>query len=124
MRKNGFTLIEMTATVLILALLTVFIVPRVSTMINSNKAKACNSIVTSAEDAAKIYTYKNTNVIDTAITNVGYYEVTLLTLQKDGLLDVKLENPYTNENISNTNVVKITKNGNTYEYTYMGDECK
>ena len=124
MKKNGFTLIEITATVLLLALLTVFIVPRVNTIINNNKAKACNSIIVNAEDAAEIYTYKNTGVIDASIASNGYFEVTLLTLQKEGLIDVDLENPYTNTSIPNTNVVKITKNGNVYEYTYMGDECE
>ena len=40
------------------------------------------------------------------------------------MLEVDLKNPYTDEVIPNTNVVKITKTGNIYEYTYMGDECK
>lgn len=124
MKKNGFTLIEITATILILALLTVFIVPKVSTIIKNNKAKICNSIVINAEDAAKMYTYKNTGMVDEGINSNGYFEVSLLTLMQDGLLEVKLENPYTNSAIPNTNVVKITKNGNVYEYTYMGDECK
>lgn len=122
--KNGFTLIEVTAVILLLALLTVFIVPRVSTIIGNNKSKVCNSIVISAEDAAKGYTYKYTSIVDTAITSNGYFEITLLDLQKEGLLDVDLKNPYTDEVIPNTNVVKITKTGNIYEYTYMGDECK
>ena len=52
------------------------------------------------------------------------YELTLLKLQSEGLLDTKLEDPYTRQLISNTNVVRITKDGNTYVYTYMGDECK
>lgn len=124
MRKNGFTLIEITVVVLLLAILTVFIVPRVTTIVNNNKEKACNSIVISAEEGATLYTYKYTSKVDTEIDNNGYFEVTLLELQKEGLLDTILENPYTNEEIPNTNVVKITKNGNVYEYTYVGDECK
>lgn len=124
MKKNGFTLIEITVAVLLLSLLTVFIVPRVSTIISSNKDKVCDSIITSIEEAAKNYTYLNTNVVDNAITNNSYFEITLLDLQKEGLLKVELENPHTNENIPNTNKVKITKNGNIYTYTYLGDECK
>lgn len=122
--KNGFTLIEVTVVVLLLGILTVFIVPRVSTIIGNNKSKVCNSIVISAEDAAKGYTYKYTNIVDATIASNGYFEITLLDLQREGLLDVDLKNPYTDESIPNTNVVKITKTGNIYEYTYMGDECK
>lgn len=122
--KNGFTLIEITVTVLLLAVLTLFIVPKVSTIITNNKDKACDSIMVSIEDAAESYTYKYTNKVDAGITNNGYFEITLLDLQKEGLLDTDLENPHTNEQVSNTNVVKITKDGNIYKYTYMGDECK
>lgn len=124
MNNKGFTLIEITAVVLLLAVLTVFIVPSVNTIIDNNKAKICNSIVVNAEDAAENYTYKYTGIVNNAITNSGSFNVTLLTLQKEGLLDTKLENPYTKELIPNTNTVKITKEGNTYVYTYMGDECK
>lgn len=124
MKKNGFTLIEVIVTVLLLSLLTVFIVPRVSTIISNNKDKVCDSIIISIEEAAKNYTYLNTGVVDNAIVNDTYFEITLLDLQKEGLLKKELENPHTNQKIPNTNKVKITKVGNVYSYTYLGDECK
>lgn len=124
MKKNGFTLIEVTVVVLLLAILTVFIVPRVNTIISNNKDKACNSIVISIEEAAKNYTYLNPGVVDSAISSKAYFEITLLDLQKEGLLKVELENPHTNQKIPNTNKVKITKEGNVYTYTYLGDECE
>ena len=124
MKKNGFTLVEITVVVLLLALLTIFIVPRVSTIISNNKDKVCDSIIISIEEAAKNYTYLNTGVVDNAIVNDTYFEITLLDLQKEGLLKKELENPHTNQMIPNTNKVKITKIGNVYSYTYLGDECK
>jgi len=124
MKKNGFTLIEITVTVLLLSILTIFIVPRVSTIISNNKSKVCDSIITSIEESAKNYTYLNTNIVNNEINSNTYFEITLLDLQKEGLLKVELENPYTNEEIPNTNKVRITKEGNMYSYTYMGDECE
>ena len=124
MKKNGFTLIEMTAIVLILSVLTVFVVPRVSSIISNNKNKVCKSIVTSIEEAAKNYTYLNSNRVENEIKKNSYFEVTLLDLKKEGLLDIQLENPYTNEEIADTNKVKISKSGNIYSYKYLGDECK
>lgn len=124
MKKNGFTLIEVIVTVLLLSLLTIFIVPRVSTIISNNKDKVCDSIIISIEEAAKNYTYLNTGVVDSAISSNAYFEITLLDLQKEGLLKVELENPHTNQKIPNTNKVKITKEGNVYTYTYLGDECE
>lgn len=122
--KRGFTLVELLATIFILGLLIIIAVPKVNTLISNSKKNVCDSILTSIEDAAEGYVYKNTSEVDSAITSNGYFEITLLTLQEEDLLEVDLENPYTNENIDNTNVVKITKNGNKYEYTYMGDDCK
>ena len=124
MKKNGFTLIEITAVVLVLSVLTIFVVPKVESIISNNKKKACNSVITSIESAATNYTYLKTGVVDSEILNNGYFEIELIDLQKEGLLKVDIKNPYTNEIISNTNKVKITKTGNVYSYTYMGDECK
>lgn len=124
MDNKGFTLIEITAVVLLLGILTLFIVPKVNTIIDNNKREVCDSIVINAEEAAKMYTYKYTGKVNNEITSNGSFDVTLLTLQKEGLLDTKIENPYTKELIPNTNVVKITKNENIYVFTYMGDECK
>ena len=124
MKKNRFTLIEITVVVLLLSILTLFVTPRVRTIISNNKNKVCDSIIISIEEAAKNYTYLNTSIVDNAITNDTYLEITLLDLQKEGLLKVDLVNPHTNEKIPNTNKVKIEKVGNTYTYTYLGDECK
>ena len=124
MKKNGFTLIEVTAVILLLSLLIVFIVPNVQMIISNNKEKTCNSIITSIEDAATNYTYLKTGVVDNEILSNGYFEIELIDLQREGLLKVVIKNPYTNEIISNTNKVKITKTGNVYNYTYMGDGCK
>ena len=124
MKKNGFTLIEMIAVISILALLTTIVVPNVQKTISNSKAKACNSVITSIESAANSYTYLYTGIVDNEISNNGYYEIELIELQREGLLKVDIKNPYTNEIILNTNKVKITKDGNVYSYTYMGDECK
>ena len=124
MKKNGFTLIEIIAVILILSLLIVLVVPNVQKTISNSKAKACDSIITSIEAAANGYVYLKTAIVDSEIANNGYFEIELIELQKEGLLKVNLKNPYTNEIISNTTKVKITKDGNVYNYTYMGDDCK
>ena len=110
--------------VLLLGIITVFIVPKVSTIIRNNKNKSCDSLIISVQEAAKSYTYKYTSKVDNDIITNGYFEITLLDLMKEGLLDVKLKNPHTGEDIVNTSTVKISKSGNIYEYTYTGDECK
>ena len=125
--KKGFTLIEVTAVVLILAVLAIFIVPKVGSIISNNKDKACASIKKSAEDAAKNYTYLHIEEVDLGITQLGYYNVSVGKLQNEGLLKKNIENPYDGSIIPSTNNVKIEKdkdNENVYIYTYMGGECE
>ena len=122
--KKGFTLVEVLAVIVILAVIALLVVPKVNNTIKNNKEKVCNSIKTSAEDAANSYTYMHTDEIDLSISNNGYAEITLLKLMEEGLLKTDLENPYTKEEISKTNTVKITKSGNTYNYEYTGVDCK
>lgn len=120
MKKNGFTLIEILATVVLITMVAVLITPKVRTLINDSKQNAYNGVVSTIEDAAKSYTYLNISTIDNLITANGYAEVTLTTLQQNGLLEGGISNPLTNTDISYTDVVRITKSGNKYNYEYMG----
>ena len=90
MNNRGFTLIEITCVILLLGILITFIVPKTTSMIKENKRKTCNSIVTSLEDAANTYTYKNTTLVDNGISSNGYYDISILELQTEGLVKNKL----------------------------------
>lgn len=120
MKNKGFTLIELMATIAIIALLAVFLTPVVKNLIDDSNQKAYDSVVDTIEDAAKSYAYLNSASIDSSITTNGYAEVTIETLKESDLLDNKLINPLTKSEISNTDVVRITKSGNKYSCEYMG----
>lgn len=124
MNNKGFTLIEITCVILLLGILVTFIVPKTTSIIKENKRKTCNSVVTSLEDAAKTYTYKYTSLVDSGIDTNGYYDVSILDLQGEGLVKNKLENALNGESFNTSNTVRITKEYNSYIYTYLGDECK
>jgi len=118
--KKGFTLVELIITVSLIVLIGLVAIPRVRNLITDSKQKAYDSMVDTIEDAAKSYTYLNSSTIDATITANGYAEVTILTLQQNGLLKTELVNPLTNSNVSASVVVKITKNSNLYSFEYMG----
>ena len=121
--KKGFTLVEIIAVVAILGIIAVLVVPKVSTTILNSKERVCDSIEKSIIDAANSYNYMHSSEVDSSITSNGYFDVTILSLKSEGLLETKLVSPNTNLEISSNNVVRITKNGNVYTYTYMGDDC-
>ena len=118
--KKGFTLVEVIAIVAILAIITLLVVPKVNNIIKNNKKKTCDGIVTTIEDAASSYAYLHINEMPSS----GSIEISLQQLINENLLQKDLENPYTNEQISKSNTVKITKNGNNYNFIYQGDDCK
>ena len=124
MNNRGFTLIEITCVILLLGILVTFIVPKTTSIIKENKRKTCNSIVTSLEDAANTYTYKNTTLVDNGISSNGYYDISILKLQTEGLVKNKLENPLNGDVFDTSKVVRITMENNSYIYTYLGDDCK
>ena len=113
MNNRGFTLIEITCVILLLGILVTFIVPKTTSIIKENKRKTCNSIVTSLEDAA-----------NTGISSNGYYDISILELQTEGLVKNKLENPLNGGVFDTSKVVRITMENNSYIYTYLGDDCK
>ena len=110
MKKNGFTLVEITVCVVLLVTIFLIVVPKVNTMINNKKKNAYNSLISTVKDAAQAYVYLNVNIVDDAIESQGYYEVSIRTLQENELLENKLENPLTGKNIPSTSIVKIIKN--------------
>ncbi len=118
MKNNGFTLIELMIVVALLVIISLFVTPKVRTLINNSKETAYNNLVETIEDAANSYVYKYTTSVDSSISTNGYLNVTILTLQQEGLLSTTITNPTTKESISTSDYVRITKNGNIYSYEY------
>ena len=87
MKKNGFTLVEITVCVVLLVTIFLLVVPKVNTMINNKKKNAYNSLISTVKDAAQAYVYLNVNIVDDAIESQGYYEVSIRTLQENELLE-------------------------------------
>ena len=121
MKKNGFTLVEITVCVVLLVTIFLIVVPKVNTMIKQKKQDSYNSLISTIKDAAQAYVYLNVNIVDDAIESQGYYEVSIRTLQENELLENKLENPLTDKNIPSTSIVKIIKNNEEYIYKFSLD---
>ena len=124
MKNKGFTLIEVLAVVIILALFALILVPKANSIIKGNKIKACNSVLTTIESSAEQYLQINYSSINGMIESNGYAEVTIETLIDAGLLEKNLTNPMTSEPIARTSIVRIYNNGASYNYEVMGVECK
>ena len=113
MKKNGFTLVELIATLALLAMLTTLISRVVIKKVNEAKAYERNVLISSIELAAITYTNEYDNV-DLQTNDCAY--ITLQELVEKNLLNNDLIDPTTKKSLALSDTVYVTKdiNGNTY----------
>ena len=113
MKKNGFTLVELLATLALLAMLTTIISRVVIKKVNEAKAYERNVLISSIELAAITYTNEYDNV-DLQTNDCAY--ITLQELVEKNLLNNDLIDPTTKKSLALSDTVYVTKdiNGNTF----------
>lgn len=114
--KKGFTLVELLATITILGIIALLLVPTVIGTMNrfreDSKEKQEKSIISAAKLWASDHRLQLPIVDNSSIC------VTVAEL-KQGYLDEEIRNPDTKEAISNQAGVKVTKNGKSFTYQYV-----
>ena len=117
MKKNkGFTLIELMAVLVIIALIAILVTPITSKIINSNRNKIYDDQVKSIISSAKIWGAEHPG----RLPDKGDIDViiTIGELREGGYVAKDLENPLTNEPFDDDcQVVISNRNGNLlYEF--------
>ncbi len=113
MRTNGFTLVELMGVIAILAILSVVTVVGFDKMVLNSKQELYDSQVTMIELSAKEWLTENPSFKP---TDDEPLLITLDTLVKSGYIKGNIKNPKTNKDFDLSTQIKITKNGNTYNY--------
>lgn len=113
MKKNGFTLVELLATLIILAVITMITFPVVNSIIKSGKENLYQAQLQEIEEATEKWAYLN---IDLLPTNGNTITVTILELKKAGLLPLDARDPRNDELLPNDMEVVISCNNNVYSY--------
>ena len=120
MKKNGYTLVEVLAVIIILGLLTAVIIPTVDAILESNKEKAYQIQIDLLLDGLENWGASNafslpTEEGETLVKKVG-------ELKQDGFLDNELVNPKNSKCISNELELIITRKNNKYIYSVKDNE--
>lgn len=112
--KKGFTLIELLGVLVILALLSLLIVPIVSRNFKESTSGLEQTQIANIKEAAKNWAADHTSSLPDH--EGGKVSVTIGDLKTGGYIDEKLTNPKTKKEVSSSSLVTITYQDGNYVY--------
>ena len=115
MSKKGFTLVELLAVVIILAILTMIVITVVNGTVNSSADKLYQNQVDNIIEASRSY-----------VLRYGYTsEITICDLKKMNLLDKNIKNPKTENLFDNALIVHVSKDdSDNFKFEFDGTTKK
>ncbi len=115
MNKKGFTLIELIATIVIMALILIMVMPSIRALRNNSEKKQYEYYGDSLIEASKIYVNKEGEDI-TSLGTLDFIGCVDITYQD--LIDSDLIKPFTDENIDCSNAsIRYTKEKKKESYS-------
>ena len=115
-KRNGFTLIELMAVIIILAVIALIVTPLIIGGIKESKEKLYDTQLENIKSAAKSY------MIDLDLENDSTLTLTLDELQKAGYVKEDIKNPKTGESFNKCLLVSVERKDNAYEYEVIDTE--
>ena len=114
MKKNGFTLVELLAVIVVLSLILVIAVPSVNKYIKQSKEKAYNTQISTIIEAVQAYASANSGLLPRKEEFV--VKITLGQLKSSGLIKEEVKNPNDDKYFDDALTIEIKKKGETYTY--------
>ena len=117
MNRKGFTLVELLATITILGLIVLIVVPAVSKNVTKSKEKSYENLEKNIITVTKRYLLENSNLLPDENETIKKIELEFLI--NENLFDTdKLINPLTNEKLDGYVEIKYNINNEEYKYTF------
>lgn len=113
-KKNGFTLIELMAVLMILGAISLITIPTVEKFIKSSKEKLYQSQLDNIVLALKNWAGDNKDLLPTSAGE--QLTLNLGILKSEGYVDYDIKNPKNNHCFDNSMLLKIIKVNNYYDY--------
>lgn len=112
-KKNGFTLVELIAIILVLSIIMTISFTSLSKTIENSNNQKYDTLIKNIESACENYVnlpgiYRN---VDSTINSNGSYEVTMNDLINASVIDEIPVNPKNNKKMKNGKII-VTKNSN------------
>lgn len=120
--KKGFTLVELLAVLVILAVVSMLVFPNVVKIIADSKEKLYQSQMRDIESVGKNFAMDHTELLDANHINPTY--VTVDALKYSGYLEIdKISNPKTGEEMNGCVKIDYNETNNQYHYNYENTDC-
>ena len=113
MNKKGFTLVELLAVIIILAVILTIILPSVSRTLKKSKNTIYDIQINDILNSTYDYSLKNLKLLPES----GKTYITLNELKKYGYIENDIKDPKTNKNFENDLVISIENVGSKYKNT-------
>ena len=122
MNKKGLTLIELLGVIVLIATISLLVIPAVTSVINQSRSGLHNDQIHNMEEAASKWSLDYADFFDSAHLNAIY--ISLYDLKKGGYIALgKIEDPETRSEMNGC--VQIIYNNETkkYNYNYYEEGC-
>lgn len=106
LKKNGFTLVELLVTIILLGVIGAIVIYNMTSVSTSSKETEYDRFITSIKSAATVYSELNPDAFDELYINKSYIYIKVEDLVQEGLLDEELINPYTEEKVGLDELIK------------------
>lgn len=118
--KKGFTLVELVGVVVLLSALLLIIIPTVSNILKNGKEEMLENQITNIEQT--LATWASNYKLNDGET----IYLTLSQLKKEGLVDLGIKNPVTDEYLANDMKLEVTNNNGVVGYKVLTEtgNCK
>lgn len=121
MKRKGFTLIELMATLVVLGIVAIVVFPQVNKLITKNKEAAYQVQIEEIKKAAEAWTLKKENIKNLPLNEGEQLTLTIGTLKRSGDLNLNIKNPITKELFPNDMLVIITRKMNNFLFEVKED---
>lgn len=113
--KNGFTLLELMAVIVVLALLTLIIYPPIDSALIKSRNQSYETQISEIEEGAKNWAADHVTELPDEDNSI---KVTIKTLEDGGYIAEDLIDPRYNKPLDKNKAVIITNVGNQYQYKF------
>lgn len=122
MKNKGFTLVELLAVLVILAIIAMIVTPIVSGVIQDSGEKVYKEQVKTIIRSAQKWALANSNSLST--TDGAVYNLSLSDLKNSAYYDdVTVQNPDTKEEMNGCIIITYRESSQDYKYEYKEQTC-